>query len=51
MDMKNGNFSMEELEEVLKNIPNNKASGEVWKTGDYNQKLLNFCNQSSMSFV
>ena len=41
---------MEELEEVLKKISNNKASeldnipGEVWKTGDYNEEILNFCN-------
>ena len=27
IDIKKGNFSMEELEEVLKKIPNNKASG------------------------
>ena len=39
-----------ELEEVLKKIPSNKASGldnipgAFWKTGDYNEELLNFFN-------
>ena len=39
-----------ELEEVLKKIPANKASGldnipgEIWETLDHNEELLNFCN-------
>ena len=43
-------FTMEELEKVLKKCKNRKAAGlddippEVWKTGNFNDTLLQCCN-------
>ena len=50
MDIKKGHFTMDELEDVLEKVPNQKVCGldnipgEVWKTGDFNEVLLKFCN-------
>ena len=50
LSIKKGNFSKEELEKVLTKIQNGKACGldnippEVWKTGNFNDELLAFCN-------
>lgn len=50
LNIKKGPFSMLELDEVLDKISNNKACGldeipaEVWKTRNFNQQLLSFCN-------
>ena len=50
LDIKKGNFTMEELTCVLKTISNGKAPGlddipaEIWKTGEFNQELLDMCN-------
>ena len=50
LDIKKGPFTMDELEDVLKKVPNQKACGldnipgEVWKTSDFNKELLKFCN-------
>jgi hypothetical protein len=43
-------FTNEELQEVLKKMPNKKAAGldgiaaEIWKTGRFNYILLDICN-------
>ena len=50
LNIKKGNFSMEELKTAKRNIKRGKACGldnipsEVWLTGDYDNELLNFCN-------
>lgn len=50
LDIKQGNFTMEELIVVIKNISNDKACGldniaaEVWKTGVFNEEMLQLCN-------
>ena len=50
LPIKTGYFTMEELENVLKSTKNSKAAGideippEVWKTGEFNNTLLSFCN-------
>ena len=51
LPIKTGNFTMEELQKVLKALPNRKASGlddipgEVWKTEGLNDILLDCCNR------
>ena len=50
LPFKCGNFTMNELESVLKNLKTRKAAGpdtippEVWKTGLFNDILLDLCN-------
>ena len=50
LNIKKGNFDMEELEVVLKKLSNGKACGlddipaEVWKTRNFNKELLAMCN-------
>ena len=50
LNIKKGDFSMDELEKALLKVSYGKACGldnipaEVWKTGDFNQELLQFCN-------
>ena len=50
LNIKTEDFTMDELEVVIKKLTNNKACGlddipgEVWKTGSFNDELLQFCN-------
>ena len=50
LNIKKGNFYMEELVKALKSTQNHKACGldeipaEVWKLSDFHQILLNVCN-------
>ena len=50
MDIKLGPFTQEELDSVLQKIKNRKAAGldeippEVWKTRQFDDKLLRHCN-------
>ena len=51
LPIKTGIFTEEELIKVLTNLKNGKACGldnippEVWKTGNFNSILLQFCNE------
>ena len=50
LDIKLGSFTQEELDSVLRKIKNRKAAGldeipsEVWKTRQFDDKLLRHCN-------
>ena len=50
LNIKKGNFTMDELNLAIKNISNGKASGldcipgEVWKLGAFDDVLLELCN-------
>ena len=50
LDIKKGDFTLDELNIVLKNTKNKKACGldnipaEVWKLGNFNDTLLSLCN-------
>ena len=50
-DIKQGVFTLNEIEQAIKSLPNRKAAGldnipcEVWKTGAFNSELLSFCNK------
>ena len=51
LQIKKGNFTIEELKKVLKSLKGGKACGldeipaEVWKLPDFHQLLLQFCNK------
>ena len=51
LPIKKGPFSIDELQKALKSTKNGKAAGldgippEVWKTGNFNEFLLNCCNE------
>ena len=51
LNIKTGNFTMDELDSALPNISFGKACGldnippEVWKYGAFNHELLHFCNK------
>lgn len=51
LDIKQGNFSYDELDKVLKSLKNKKAAGldgippEVWKTRQFDSILLELCNK------
>ena len=50
LNIKTGNFNIEELNKVIKTLQSNKAAGpdnipsEFWKTGKFNDILLELCN-------
>ena len=52
LDIKVGPFTQEELDSVLRKIKNRKAAGldeipvDVWKTRQFNDILLRYCNQN-----
>ena len=51
LPIKKGPFSMDEIDKALQSTKNGKAAGldtippEVWKTGKFNDILLQFCNE------
>ena len=51
LHIENNDFTMKELQIVVKNLKNNKTSGidnipvEVWKAGICNEQLLHICNR------
>ena len=51
LHIEKNDFTMKELQIVIKNLKNNKASGidnihaEVWKSGICNEQLLYICNR------
>ena len=55
LNIKQGDFTMEELKVVLSSRRNGKAAGlgeippEVWKTGYFNDILLKLCNSEYIS--
>ena len=52
LPIETGKFTLEELKSSIKDLKNNKASGldeipaEVWKTGCFDQQLLEICNKT-----
>ena len=50
LHIEKNDFTMRELQTVIKNLKNNKASGidnipaEVWKAGIFNEQFLYMCN-------